>query len=293
MKKEIITKGYKGFDMNLKCRDFQYEIGKEFETDKEPARCTENGFHFCENPLDVFGYYPVGQSRFTEVEGIGEVSKDGSDTKVAVSKIRIGAEISLHKMIEAGIKFIFERTTMSKENTNKEDKRHASNSGYRGAASNSGYRGAASNSGNRGAASNSGDRGAASNSGDWGAASNSGDRGAASNSGDRGAASNSGDRGAASNSGYRGAASNSGGRGAAVTIGTSSCAETSGKDSFACALGIDNKAKGCIGSWIILSEWKETETSWELKTVKSVKVDGKKIKDNTWYQLKGRKLVEV
>ena len=290
-KSDLVTKGVKGFNKNLTCRDFQYELGKEFETDKKPVRCTENGFHFCENPLDVFRYYPPSESRYAEVEGFGEPSKDDEDTKVAVSKIKIGVEIGLQKLIESGIKFIFERTTLTKERANTEEKLHASNSGDSGAASNSGDRGAASNSGYNGAASNSGDRGAASNSGDRGAASNSGYRGAASNSGDSGAASNSGDRGAASNSGYSGAASNSGYSGAAMSIGAYASAETNAKDSFACGLGLQNKAKASLGSWIIISEWEDVNNNWILKTVKSAKVDGVRIKENIYYELKNGKFI--
>lgn len=133
-KVEEKIKGFKGFDKDLKCRGFQYEIGKEYETDKKPIRCTSNGFHFCENPLDIFSYYPPSSCRFAEVEGDGEVSKDNEDSKIAVSKIKIGIEISLQKLIESGIKFIFERTTLSKKSTNIESKKHASNSGYSGAA---------------------------------------------------------------------------------------------------------------------------------------------------------------
>ncbi len=248
--KEIITKGVKGFDKDLKCyNDFQYEIGKEYETDKKPIRCTSNGFHFCENPLDVFRYYSPNESRFAEVEGFGEASKDDEDTNVAVSKIKIGAEIGLHSLIESGIKFIFERTTLTKESTNEEKNKQASNSGYRGAASNSGYSGAASNSGYSGAASNSGDSGAASNSGD---------------------------------------------SGAALTIGSYSEAETSKENSFAVALGLDCKAKGVLDSWITLAEWEEVDdNSFKIKMVKSIRVDGKRIKENVWYKLINGKFLEV
>ena len=300
MKKEttpVIIKGFKGYDKNLQCREFQYEVGKEYETKK--AEICESGFHFCENPLDIFGYYTPYESRFTEVEGTGEISKraDDSDTKVAVSKIKIGVEIGLQNIIENGIKFIFERTKLTKSKTNTKEKLQstndevrgaASNSGVSGAASNSGDSGAASNSGYSGAASNSGDRGAASNSGVSGAASNSGYRGAASNSGYRGAASNSGYSGAASNSGYRGAASNSGDRGAAFSIGSYSSAETNAEKSIAVAVGYENKAKGNIGSWLVIAERNDDV---EILSVISVKVDGKKVKADTWYKNVNKKII--
>jgi hypothetical protein len=248
-----MKKGFKGFNKDLKCLNFQYEIGKEYKTDKKPVRCTENGFHFCENPIDVFKYYAPSESRFAEVEGFGEISTDEKDSKVAVSKIKIGAEINLHRLIESGIKFIFERTTLTKTTTNSESAKQASNSGNRGAASNSGNSGAASNSGYSGAASNSGDRGAA------------------------------------SNSGYSGAASNSGDSGAALTTGSYSSAETLNENSFACALGYNSKVKGVLNSWITLAEYNK---DYKIICVKSARIDGKKLKADTWYILKDKKISE-
>ena len=176
-KAETVIAGFKGFDKDFKCQagtknEKQYESGKEYEEGK--VKICESGFHFCENPLDIFNYYPAAISRFAEVEGKGMIDKDANaiDTKIASSHLKIGLELSLHDIILRGIKFIFERTTLTKESITTKDKLQASNSGDSGAASNSGYSGAASNSGDRGAASNSGDSGAASNSGDSGAAFN-------------------------------------------------------------------------------------------------------------------------
>ena len=100
-------KTYKGFDKDLKCRGFQYEIGKEYETGS--AKACESGFHACENPLDVFSYYPPADSRFCEVEQSGEIDKDSDDSKIASTKIKIGAEIGLAGLINAGVKFILEK----------------------------------------------------------------------------------------------------------------------------------------------------------------------------------------
>lgn len=77
-------KGYKGFDKNMKCRNFQYEIGKDY-TYEGDVECCKCGFHFCENPFDVLSYYSPSSSRFCEVEGSGESSKDNNSTKVSVS----------------------------------------------------------------------------------------------------------------------------------------------------------------------------------------------------------------
>ena len=91
-------KGFKGFDKNLKCRNYQYEVGQDFEETGNIKACS-NGFHFCENPADIFSYYPPSDSgnlnRYCEVEGTGKIDKDSDDSKIACSKIHISAEIGI------------------------------------------------------------------------------------------------------------------------------------------------------------------------------------------------------
>ena len=103
-----LVKGFKGFDKNLKCRGYQFEIGKTFIHNGKVKACS-SGFHFCENPIDVLHYYNAGNSRFCEVEGSGDVSKDSSDSKVAVSELHISAEITLGTLVKMGIKFILDK----------------------------------------------------------------------------------------------------------------------------------------------------------------------------------------
>ena len=150
---------YKGFTKDLKCRDFQYEIGKEYH--EETADLCHAGFHACENPLDTLRYYAPGSSRYCEVE-LDEVSDQrDSDTKRAAKKIKIGAEIGLKGVIDAGVKFIFEKC---------EDATEERASGWRGNAAASGERGNAAASGERGNAAASGWRGCAISSGKYGSA---------------------------------------------------------------------------------------------------------------------------
>ena len=144
MGKETTIIGYKGFDKNLQCRGFQYEVGKTFEHEGDVS-CCESGFHFCENPFDVFGYYPPSDSRYCSVEGSGKSDKDNGDSKVSVSKLHISAEIGLKGMIDAGIKFIFDKVNWKdNKNTNTGDYSAATNTGDRSAATNTGYQSAAS-----------------------------------------------------------------------------------------------------------------------------------------------------
>jgi hypothetical protein len=108
-------KGYKGFDKDFKCQGFQFEQGKEYHHDGEVKAC-QSGFHLCENPLDVWNYYPLNNgNRYADVEGLGELDHHDEDSKVACENIKIGAEISLKGMIEGAIKFIFEKTKSSKK----------------------------------------------------------------------------------------------------------------------------------------------------------------------------------
>ena len=143
---ETIT-GFKGFDKDLKCRDYQYEVGKKFEEEGKIEACS-NGFHFCENPLDVLGYYPPydekGSNRYCIVKGSGNIDRDGNDTKVACSKLYISAEIGLKGIIEAGVKFILDKVNW------KDNKK--SNTGDQSAATNTGNQSAATNTGNQSAA---------------------------------------------------------------------------------------------------------------------------------------------
>ena len=113
-------KSYKGFDKNLKCRDFQYEIGKEYEMDGEIKVCSR-GFHACESPFDVFDHYTMIDSRFCEVEQDGNISKEDRGTKICSSKIKIKAELKLAYMINLGVEWLKEITSPKKMKTSIKD----------------------------------------------------------------------------------------------------------------------------------------------------------------------------
>ena len=153
-----IIKSYKGFNKDMTCRGFQYEIGKEYEEEK--AIACETGFHACEHPLDCFRYYVPAESVFCEVEQSGEISKHNDDTKVASSKIKIGAKVSIAGLVKAAIEFTKSKTIKTADAT-----------GYCGASSATGYCGASSATGRYGASSATGYCGASSATGDCGASS--------------------------------------------------------------------------------------------------------------------------
>ena len=296
------VKGYKGFDKDLKCRGFQFEIGGDYET--EHALVCRSGFHFCENPLDVFNYYPPANSRYCEVEGSGDIDRHDDDSKVACSKIHIGAEIQLYDLIQAGVKFILDRVKWDDTPaTNTGDRSVATNTGYRSTATNTGDWSAATNTGNGSAATNTGfgsvatntgNGSVATNTGNWSAATNTGDYSAAINTGNKSVASNTGKRSIATNAGKQSIATNAGYQSVATSTGYQSAASVEGQESIAMAIGYKSNAKGALGCWIVLSEWRQNKNgNWNIVDVQSAKVDGDKIKADTWYMLKDGMFVEA
>lgn len=212
-------KCFKGFDKDLKCRDFQYEIGKEYTEEK--ADICNCGFHACKFPMDVFGYYSPSDSRYCEVD-LEANNQLSNDSKRVGKKISVKAEIGIAGIIKAGVEYI-------KEQVNWEDDK-------------------------------------------------------ATNTGNYSAATNTGNYSAATNTGYQSAATNTGDRSAAIV---------EGKESIALATGIKSKAKGKIGCFIVLAEWKEINCEYHIVDVKSAKVDGENIKEDTFYTLKDGKFVEA
>ena len=116
----MAIKSYKGFDKNLRCRDFQYKIGGIYEMDGEIKVCSR-GFHACESPFDVFDYYTMIDSRFCEVEQDGNISKEDRRTKICSSKIKIKTELKLADMINLGIEWLKEITLPEKIKTSIKD----------------------------------------------------------------------------------------------------------------------------------------------------------------------------
>ena len=135
-----IIKGFKGFNKDMTCKGFQYEEGEEYETDE--AKACECGFHACEYPLDVFRYYSPAKSVFHEVEQSGELSRHDEDTKVASTKIKIGASINIADLVKAAIEYTTKRT--KKEASADQDYGASSATGRSGASSATGYYGASS-----------------------------------------------------------------------------------------------------------------------------------------------------
>ena len=112
MSKNVIT-SYKGFDKDMKCRDFQYEVGKEYDMDGE-IKCCNRGFHACKSPLEVWDYYDMLNSRYAEVEQTGKIDEKEKSTKVCSSHIKIKAELKLADIINIGVEWLKDITSPSK-----------------------------------------------------------------------------------------------------------------------------------------------------------------------------------
>jgi hypothetical protein len=106
---------------------------------------------------------------------------------------------------------------------------------------------------------------------------------AATNTGNWSAATNTGDRSAATNTGNWSAATNTGNWSAATNTGDRSAATNTGKDGVAVSWGRRGKARGEKGCYLVLAEYDDSNN---LVCAKMEKVDGERIKENTFYTLK-------
>ena len=285
----MAMKSYKGFDKKLKCRDFQYEIGKEYEMDGEIKVCSR-GFHACESPFDVFDHYTMIDSRFCEVEQDGNISKEDRGTKICSSKIKIKAELKLADMINLGVEWLKEITSPEKIKTSIKDNSSGNgaqigSSGNGAQIGSSGYDAKIGSSGNDAKIGSSGYDAKIGSSGYDAQIGSSGNGAQIGSSGDGAQIGSSGDDAKIGSSGY-GAKIGSSGYGVQI--------DSTGEDCVIMCAGINSVAKASKGSWITLSEWSYSDKKQRYipVCVKTEFVDGKKIKADTYYSLKGGVFVE-
>ena len=254
MSENVIT-SYKGFDKNMQCRGFQYEVGKEYEMDGE-IKCCNRGFHACKSPIEVWDYYDMLNSRFAEVEQSGKIDKEEKSTKVCSSHIKIKAELKLADIINVGVEWLKDITSPSKIKTD-------------------------------GVLNDNEDRNKKiASSGDSAQIGSSGDSAQIGSSGDYAKIGSLGDYAKIGSSGYSTQIGSSG---------NNAKIDSTGEDSVIMCAGNSSKAKAKVGSWITLAEWEWSDEKKRHVPVcvKTEYVDGENIKADTWYQLKNRKFVEV
>jgi hypothetical protein len=173
-KKEVQIIAYKGFNQSMQCTGgdapYQYEEGKTYTHDGEVRACS-SGFHSCEYPLDCFGYYAPGISRYHEVLVSGDISRHDDDTKVASASITIKAQLHVPEIVSRAISWITERCDPVKAIHTKKDQSASSATGYQSASSATGNRSASSATGDQSASSATGYQSASSATGDRSASS--------------------------------------------------------------------------------------------------------------------------
>ena len=265
---------YKGFDKNLKCRDFQYEVGKEYEIDGK-IECCIHGFHACENPLEVWDHYEMIGSRFAQVEQSGTIDREANSTKVCSSHIKIKAELKLADIINLGVEWLKDITSPSKTKINNALNDNGCNYAQIGSSGDSAKIGS------------SGYFAQIVSSGDYAQI---GSSGYSAQIGSSGYSAKIGSSGYFAQIGSSGSSAQIGSSGDSAKIGSSgdyAKIDSTGEDSVIMCAGLNSKAKAKIGSWITLAEWRYDGTKGRYVPicVKTEYVDGERIKSDTWYQL--------
>ncbi len=361
---------YKGFNSDMTCKGFQYEVGKEYEIDGEIKPC-ERGFHACENPLDVLDYYSDVDGKYCVVEQDGMIVK--SEDKQASSKIKINTEIGFVGLFKLGIEWIKEVTNTGKVMGETSLNDHSGYSAKIGSSGNYAKIGSSGNyaqigsSGNYAQIGSSGDSAQIGSSGDSAKIGSSGNSAKIGSSGDYAQIGSSGDSakiGSSGNSakigssgysakigssgnyaqigssgysakigssgnyaqigssgdyaqiGSSGDSAKIGSSGNSAQIGSSgdyakigssgnyaqigssgdsAKINSTGEDSVVVCAGHNSTVKAKVGSWITLAEWAfdDKKSRWVPVCVKTERVDGERIKEDTWYKLVNGEFKEV
>ena len=159
----------KGFDKNLCCRGYQFEIGKEYKIDlpagyklSDKDLCSDKVFHFCDGLLKVHNYYSCADenNRFCIIEVLGQFCQKGEkcgSNHIKIIREIVGEELRIAKGLTNGNTGLFNSGSYNIGYCNSGDYNSGDcNSGYYNSGDcnsgvyNTGYR----NSGGR----NSGDR---------------------------------------------------------------------------------------------------------------------------------------
>ena len=232
MKEEKTIKAYKGFNSDLTCRGFQYEVGKEYTHEGKVNAC-DKGFHACANPFDVLNYYSIFTvMRYCTVEQSGEINKE--QDKIASSKIKIRAEIGWAGLFNAGIEYLKKNIEPSKMKD-----------------------------------------------GDFNDNGDSAKIGLSDNYAQIGSS---------------GSCAQIGSSGDYAQIGSSgnfAKIKSEGKNAVVMCAGYGSMACGKIGSWLTLAEWKVQDGEWRPVCVKTERIDGERIKADTFYTLINGEFTEV
>ena len=285
-----IIKSYKGFDKDLCCLGFQYEVGKEYEIEGE-IKCCQKGFHACESPFEVLDYYDMLTSRLCEVEQSGKIDReDDESTKVCSSKIKVKAELKLADLINIGVEWLKEVTSPNKiKDADTNSSGNSAKIGSSGEYAKIGSSGDFAQIGSSGDYAKLGSSGISAKIGSSGISAKIGSTGEYAQIGSSGDFAQIGSSGISAQIGSSGDYAQIGSSGISAKIGST------GEDSVIMCAGLDSVVKAKVGSWITLAEWEYNKDKDRRvpKCVKTEFVDGERIKGDTWYKLKDGEFKEV
>ena len=306
MNEKKIT-AYKGFDKDFKCRGFQYEVGKDYKMDGD-IQCCKRGFHACESPFEVFDYYDMLSSRFAVVELSGTIDKEKKSTKICSSNIKIKAELNIADIVKLGIEWIKDITLSPKAggdiglNDNSGDSALIGSSDDYAKIASSGNFALIGSSGDYAKIGSSGDYAQIGSSGyakigssgGYAKIGSSGDYAKIGSSGDYAQIGSSGDYAQIGSSGDSAKIGSSGGYAKIGSSGDFAQINSTGEHSVIMAAGYNSIVKASLGSWITLAEWEINDDSNSIPIcVKTEKVDGRRIKADTYYRLVNGEFKEV
>jgi len=299
-KKEIVT--YKAFDKDLKCREFQFEVGKTYTHEGDVKIC-ESGFHSCENPFDVLNYYDLLDSRFAKVSIAGSLDKKGDDSKLCSAEITIVAELKLPDFINSCISYLsnllassgnYAQLASSGDSAqlassgdsaklaSSGDSAKLASSGYSAKLASSGYSAKLASSGDSAQLASSGNYAQLASSGNYAQLASSGDSAKLASSGDYAKLASSGDYAQLASSGDYAQLASSGDYAQLASSGDYAQLASSGDSGVILSCGFNSKAKIGNNGAIALTRWVESEKRYRI----SVAYEGESgIKADTWYRL--------
>jgi hypothetical protein len=271
-------KGYKGFNSKLQCtpngKAFQYEVGKTATVDGTVALCN-HGLHFCEHPLDTWNYYgPLNGSRYAEVEAEGVSDKTDGDSKRVAQSITVKAEVKIPALLKAAVEFVFKKVKAT--------------TGYYAHSATTGYYAHSATTGDYAHSATTGNSAHSATTGDSAHSATTGNSAHSATTGYYAHSATTGDSAHSATTGDSAHSATTGDSAHSATTGNSAQASALGKQSIAASFGCEGKAKGALGNWIVLAEWGDGK----IKHMGLARVDGKKIKADTFYVLKGGKFTE-
>ena len=287
-------KGFKGFEKDFSCGGKQCEENTTYEEYGEGC-CYKGVMHFYEDPWEVLNHYDLvdgngNLSEFAEVEALGQVWNDGE--KRATNKIHVGAKLGLKGFLKACIDFTLEKTNGTNLSGNSAQIGSSGNSAQIGSSGDSAQIGSSGYSAQIGS---SGDSAQIGSSGNYAQIGSSGYSAQIGSSGYSAQIGSSGDSAKIGSSGYSAQIGSSGYYAQIGSSGDYAQINSTGEDAVIMCAGRKSKAKGKKGSWITLAEWVKDEEKGRYVPicVKTERVDGEKIKDDTYYTLKNGEFSEV